>query len=321
MFPLTISTLNFGIGFLSYVPWLWMAHLRPWPTITKRDLLRLLPVALFTAGSHTASVYGYAHGSVSFVNIVKTAEPVFCALLSQFGGYGQPVSLGKWLTLPIIIGGVVYASQHEYHFSWAALWSACVANAIAAIRSNETKALLQTAGLQDRLQGAGNQFAVTAALGFAALLPCALIVEGPRYSELAALVRTSSTLRRHVVAASLCFYSYNELRTLTLKQTSAVTGSIANTLKRVLIVIVVALVLREHLTGPKLLGCLVAIAGVLLYSTIDTLWPPPSTRTKPPQEDPTRTTTRIPNSPSTTSSITTTATDGTFDDPMLPPPV
>ena len=272
MYPLTISTMNFGLGAISYVPVLWMTRLRPIPwSLTGQDLLRILPVAILTAGSHTASVFGYAHGSVSFVNIVKTAEPVFCALLSQFGGYGQSVSMGKWLTLPIIISGVVLASKNEYSFSWFALCSACIANLIAAIRSNETKSLLQTQGLQERLQGASNQFAITAALGFLCLLPCSLIVEGRHYGTFWQQLQTSSTLWQHVAWASVYFYGYNELRTLTLKQTSAVTGSIANTLKRVLIVIVVACVLKEHLTVPKLMGCLIAITGVFLYSTIDAL--------------------------------------------------
>lgn len=281
MFPFTIATMNFGLGCLAYVPFLWASRWRPvpWNLSWQHDLPRLLPVALFTAGSHTASVYGYAHGSVSFVNIVKTAEPVFCALLSQFGGYGQRVSVGKWCTLPIIVAGVVLASKSEYLFSWTALWSACLANVIAAIRSNETKALLDAPGLQERLQGAGNQFAMTALLGFVLLLPCAVVIEGRHYDQLWHQLRTSTALRHHIGLASFYFYGYNELRTLTLKRTSAVTGSIANTLKRVLIVIVVAIVLGEHLTIPKLLGCLIAITGVLLYSTIDLILPPRPNKT------------------------------------------
>ena len=67
------------------------------------------------------------------------------------------------------------------------------------------------------------------------------------------------------------FYGYNELATLTLKKTGAVTQSVANTAKRVIVIVGVAIVLGESLDPMKLLGCGIGIGGVLLYSVIDTL--------------------------------------------------
>ena len=60
--------------------------------------------------------------------------------------------------------------------------------------------------------------------------------------------------------------SYNELATLTIKKTNAVTQSVANTAKRVIVIIGVALVLGESLAPIKLLGCSIGIGGVFLYS-------------------------------------------------------
>ena len=67
------------------------------------------------------------------------------------------------------------------------------------------------------------------------------------------------------------FYGYNELATMTLKKTGAVTQSVANTAKRVIVIVGVAIVLGESLDPMKLLGCGIGIGGVFLYSVIDQL--------------------------------------------------
>ena len=51
----------------------------------------------------------------------------------------------------------------------------------------------------------------------------------------------------------LWFYGYNELATMTLKNTSAVTQSVANTAKRVIVIVGVAIVLGEVLALLALL--------------------------------------------------------------------
>ena len=104
------------------------------------------------------------------------------------------------------------------------------------------------------------------------------------------------------VQSALWFYGYNELSTMTLKKTvslisvcfgvpsfsasypnftislsclqNAVTQSVANTAKRVIVIVGVALVLGEQLDFMKLLGCGIGIGGVFLYSIIDNIVKP-----------------------------------------------
>ena len=52
---------------------------------------------------------------------------------------------------------------------------------------------------------------------------------------------------------------------------NAVTQSVANTAKRVIVIVGVALVLGESLDFMKLLGCSIGIGGVFLYSIIDNI--------------------------------------------------
>jgi len=71
-----------------------------------------------------------------------------------------------------------------------------------------------------------------------------------------------------VLTSGLYFYLYNELSTLVVKKTSATTQSVANTAKRVVVIIGVAIALGESLEFVKLLGCSICIGGVMLYSLV-----------------------------------------------------
>jgi len=272
-FPMTISSLQLGVGSL-YGLFLWLApDARSKPKVTLEDIKKMLPVAFCFMGAHSASVFAMGMGAVSFAQIVKASEPAFAAVLSQYV-YGKKVSKAKWLCLPIVIGGVILASVKELDFAVSALVSACIANMFAAVRGNENKKLMETPGLKDRIGSIGNQFAITSILGFFLSLPILIAQEGSRFGEFVELAKTSPAIWKNLVASGLWFYGYNECATMTLKKTGAVTQSVANTAKRVIVIVGVALVLGESLDPMKLIGCSIGIGGVFLYSIIDSLVKP-----------------------------------------------
>ena len=78
-------------------------------------------------------------------------------------------------------------------------------------------------------------------------------------------------MRNNLLTSGLYFYLYNEMSTLTIKKTNAVTQSVANTAKRVIVIVGVAIVMGESLNPMKLIGCTIGIGGVFLYSIIDDL--------------------------------------------------
>ena len=269
-FPMTISSLQMGVGCL-YGIFLWLApDARSRPKITMDDVVKMLPVSFCAMGSHSASVFALSAGAVSFAQIVKSAEPAFAAVLSQFV-YGKKISRAKWLCLPVVIGGVILASVKELDFAWSALISACIGNLFAAFKGNENKKLMTTDGIKERLGSVGNQFAVTSILAFLISIPIFIAKEGSRWGEFVNLYKTNPIVSFNLIASGLYWYGYNELATMTIKKTSAVTQSVANTAKRVIVIVGVALVLGESLDPIKLLGCGIGIGGVLLYSVIDRL--------------------------------------------------
>uniref|UniRef100_A0A7S3PD88 Sugar phosphate transporter domain-containing protein n=1 Tax=Amphora coffeiformis TaxID=265554 RepID=A0A7S3PD88_9STRA len=272
-FPMTISSLQLGVGCL-YGIFLWLApDARKKPTVTPQDIVKMLPVAFCFMGAHAASVFAMGMGAVSFAQIVKASEPAFAAVLSQFV-YGKKISKAKWLCLPIVIGGVILASVKELDFAVSALISACIANMFAAVRGNENKKLMETEGLKERIGSVGNQFALTTILGFLLSIPLILLKEGSRLGEFINLAKTTPAIWMNLLASGLYFYGYNELATMTLKKTNAVTQSVANTAKRVIVIVGVALVLGESLAPIKLIGCSIGIGGVFLYSIIDNIVKP-----------------------------------------------
>jgi solute carrier family 35 protein E1 len=185
--------------------------------------------------------------------------------------YSATVSTAKWLALIPVIGGVCLASLGELSFAWAALAAALVANATAAVKGNENKKLMSSEGISDRLGSVGNQFAITTINMFLMLIPVVLVTEGSRLPAFFALCKTSPVLFNNLLFAGLWFYLYNELATIVVKKTGAVTQSVLNTAKRVIVIIFVALVMGESLGVIKLLGCGIGISGVFLYSIIDKL--------------------------------------------------
>jgi len=269
-FPMTISALQLAVGSI-YGIFLWLApDARAKPKVTLDDIVKMLPVAFCFMGAHSASVFALSAGAVSFGQIVKAAEPAFAAVLSQFV-YNKPVSKAKWMCLPIIIGGVILASVKELDFAMSALVSACIANLFAAFKGNENKKLMDTDGFKDRVGSVGNQFALTTIMGFLMSIPLVLATEGKKLGQFVDIFKTNPVISSNLIASGLWFYGYNELATLTLKKTGAVTQSVANTAKRVIVIVGVAIVLGESLDPMKLLGCGIGIGGVLLYSVIDTL--------------------------------------------------
>ena len=270
-FPMTLATGQLAVGAL-YSLYLWATpDARPLPKITAQDLVKMIPVAICVAGAHVGSVLAMSAGSVSFGQIVKAAEPAFAAVVGAFL-YGKKVSLAKWLTLIPVIGGVCIASASELDFSFLALGAACAANSFAAFRGNENKKLMDTAGLADRIGSVGNQYAISNLLALLVCIPVMILKEGHKWGEFVETYQTDALVRNNLLAAGLLFYLYNELSTSVVKKTGAVTQSVANTAKRVIVIIGVAIALREPLSMPKIIGSAVCITGVMLYSNADALF-------------------------------------------------
>ena len=294
---MTVSTMQLGVCAL-YALILWVIGLNPvklcgfqapdkqaLPKSTKDDIIKTVPVGFCAAAAHSSSVFALG-GDPLFGQIVKAGEPVMSAIVNTLF-YGKPPSILKAACLPIIVGGVMFASLkkqaeggYALKFDMTALQFGLLANCFAAFKGSESKKLMTDPGIKKRYGGVGNQYAVTEILAFLISLPVMFLTEGGKFGEFVELFKTSSDLQFNLVMSGMMFYLYNELATMTIKATGAVTASVANTAKRVIVLVYMAMVTGKALTDEQKIGAAVAIGGVLLYSVIDDLFSSKKTKTK-----------------------------------------
>jgi len=88
-------------------------------------------------------------------------------------------------------------------------------------------------------------------------------------------LRPSPTLRGQelqigLLYSGMTFYLYNELATLTIKSVGPVASSVANTAKRVIVMVYMSMfVTFKPLTTEQQIGSAVAITFVMLYAVVD----------------------------------------------------
>jgi len=284
---MTVSTMQLGVCTL-YALLLWLAKFNPikmfglqaaeemrLPKLTSSDVIATVPVGFCSAAAHSAGVFCLGADPL-FGQIVKAGEPVLSAIVNTLF-YGKRPSMPKLICLMFIVAGVAFASlkknaetgAYNLKFDERALLFGMIGNAFAAFKGSENKKLMGTAGLKDRFGGVANQFAVTECLAFAISLPVMFAVEGHKWGEFVMLLQTSRKLQVGLFVSGLSFYLYNELATMTIKATGAVTSSVANTAKRVIVMVWMAAVTGKALTDEQKIGAGVAIGFVLVYSVID----------------------------------------------------
>lgn len=120
-------------------------------------------------------------------------------------------------------------------------------------------------------------------IALAAILPVALVIEGRTV-----VAGTQATIDaigwprflRMLLLCGISHYTYNECAFLALSSVHPVTHAVANTIKRVAVIVISVLWFRNPLTLTGALGSAIAIAGVLLYS-LAKAQPPPAVMPPP----------------------------------------
>jgi solute carrier family 35 protein E1 len=283
---MTVSTMQLGVCSL-YALILWIISINPIklcgfqlpekmkvPSLTKADMMKTLPVGCCSAAAHSAGVFCLGADPL-FGQIVKAGEPVLSALVNGIF-YGKKESLAKLVCLVFIVGGVAFASlkkgpdgSYGLKFDETALIFGMLGNSFAAFKGSENKKLMDDKELKKRFDGVANQFAVTEVLAFLVSLPVMFATEGAQFGRFCSLLMTDPKLQLGIAVSGMSFYLYNELATMTIKHTGPVTSSVANTAKRVIVMVYMAAITGKSLTDEQKIGATVAIGGVMVYSVID----------------------------------------------------
>jgi len=172
-----------------------------------------------------------------------------------------------YLALLPIIGGVGLASLKELSFSWTALIAASLANQAAALKNVVSKGVMGNPWA--KTLGAQNTYAVINILALLATIPFVLAFDAKDFVSVFNQVTAAGTgneVLKYSLFSGLSFYLYNEASFLALDKLSPVTHSVANTLKRVVIIVCSCIVFKTPMTLLGGIGSGIAVLGTLLYS-------------------------------------------------------
>eukprot|EP00752_Nemacystus_decipiens_P001597 g1557.t1 len=174
--PWSIGAAQLAIGSV-FVLTLLMLKLRNAPRLSIANIKALSPIAACHVLSHACAHIGLGDGAVSFVRIVRAAEPLFTAFLIAVS-MKQTFSPLVYLTLVLVVVGVSLASLHRLDFKWLAYFGAVASNL-----ATSTCAILSKRSMGMEVgnnMDPANFYAVVHIMASAMLLPLALVLEGPR---------------------------------------------------------------------------------------------------------------------------------------------
>mmetsp|Transcript_15686 Transcript_15686/g.15821 ORF Transcript_15686/g.15821 Transcript_15686/m.15821 type:complete len:392 (+) Transcript_15686:62-1237(+) len=260
-----LAAVQLLVGVLFVVP-LWLTGVRKAPELSLDNWKELSPVGLFSCLAHAFSVMALGAGAVSFGQIVKAAEPVFAAANNAvlLKDIDHPM---VYLALLPIIGGVGLASLKELSFTWTALIAASAANQAAALKNVVGKGVMKKPWMKNL--GSQNAYSVVTILALVFTLPFVGFFDlkdaSAVYNQVMSM-GTGQDVIKFAGLSGLTFYLYNEASFLALEQLSPVTHSVANTLKRVVIIVASCIVFKNPMSLLGGIGSGIAVAGTLLYS-------------------------------------------------------
>jgi len=260
-----LSAAQLFVGVLFVIP-LWLTGARKAPNLTMDNWKELSPVGLWASLAHAFSVLALGAGAVSFGQIVKAAEPVFAAATNAvlLKDIDHPM---VYAALIPIIGGVGLASLKELSFTWTALIAASLANQAAALKNVVSKGVMGKPWA--KALGPSNTYAVINILALVCTLPLVAIFDVKDFAAVFDQITKAGTTNdaiKYSLLSGLTFYLYNEASFLALSRLSPVTHSVANTLKRVVIIVASCIVFKTPMSLLGGIGSAIAVLGTLLYS-------------------------------------------------------
>ena len=212
-------------------------------------------------------------GAVSFAQIVKACEPVFAAVVGLLLPPMDVKPMLAYAMLIPIVGGVGLACVKEGKgvdinvtaFAWASM-----ANMAAALKGkvggSVTKSLK---GDKSKNMDSANVYAVMNIISFLFNVPMVVVAELPTLQEewdKATAEHGAQALIINIALSGFFFYIYNEFAFAFTANVGAVTSSVLNTAKRVIIIVVSSIVFVEPMERNTVIGSAIAIGGTFAYS-------------------------------------------------------
>jgi solute carrier family 35 protein E1 len=264
--PATMASIQLLLGIPLFLP-VWLV--KPPRNVQHLSRTPLIVASVSHALGNLATIYSLGAGAVSFTHVVKSAEPVFAAVLAGLlnkSFYAPQV----YLTLLPIVAGVALASCTELSFTWLSFTTAMISNFFYQLRIVVSKPLIVAAPDGSKLSGS-NLFRIITIVSAVFLVPISLYLEGnaimPAWrTATSAGSSVTNSILVDIIISGFSYYMYNEVSFWILDLVQPVTHAVGNTIKRVVLIVAAVLVFRAPVTLEGALGSCIAIGGSMLYA-------------------------------------------------------
>jgi solute carrier family 35 protein E1 len=248
---------------------LWGSRMHRFQRATLADLRKIYPLALAHLLGNLFTNFSLRQMAVSFTHVVKASEPFFSVVLAKMFIPGTTFSWPIYASLMPIVFGVVIASVSEVSFNWPGFLTAVASNVSFQSRNVLSKKFMKGVEFDDV-----NLFGWISCLAAATALPLALIADYTKYAGVWSSASASIgglSLLGMLAFCGLLHYLYNQFSYVVLHRVSPVTHSIGNTVKRVAVIVSSVLFFRNPVSRQNIIGTIIALAGVAIYSQVKTL--------------------------------------------------
>ena len=209
---------------------------------------------------------------ISFTHTVKALTPIFTLLISRII-YKEHYSIDLYVSLFPIFLGVIVASYSELHFDLAGLVSALVATLTFSIQNLFSKKVLANHGHPLAL------LLVSTRAALVMILPIWLYFDGrslfldnnawkDNFSGDDISAEMKQTILYQIIFNGVFSVAQSITAFAFLSIVSAVTYSVANVAKRVVIIISSIIIFNNPISQGNVYGMLLCLAGIIMYNIV-----------------------------------------------------
>lgn len=268
-YPVTIALSSCLNNVLYAIPLIRLFRITAVSLPTGYLLRTVVPIAIGRAAAITSAYFALWKVSVSYAQTVKATMPIFTVLISRLL-LGERQSAKIYASLFPIIIGVFIATATELQFDTLGLCSSLLSTGIFAFLNVLAKKVFEETGMHPI-----NLLAMNSQLASVFLFPFWVFTDANKMwfnVNSANLSRQQQSPDLHFLLllcfSGLCSFFQNLCAFLLIHQLSTLSYAVTNTAKRILVIILSLLTLRNPVTPLNVCGMLLSTFGVFIYNRI-----------------------------------------------------
>ncbi|KAF7634711.1 TPT domain-containing protein [Meloidogyne graminicola] len=279
-FPLTIALSSCLNNALYALPLIRIFKISTVHISTEYLLKVILPISVGRAIGITSAYFALWKVTVSYAQTVKATMPIFTVLISRVL-LGERQSLKLYFSLLPVVIGVFIASVTEVQFNLFGLFTSFISTAIFAFLNVLAKKVFDESGMHPI-----SLLALNSQLATLLIFPFWVWTDGLRMWELVNLTIETKNKQQIMqintqapdnyflllLALSGLFSFFSNLCAfLLIHQLSTLSYAVTNATKRIFVIVLSLITLRNPVTPLNVFGMFISVFGVLIYNRVKSI--------------------------------------------------